>query len=104
MIDASHNLKDPLEDLMQSLEAIRLAYAQALIVDQTKLREARSVNDATVAQELLQDAYRSDLRPLVREARRRSGGALHPIAQYRRLGMRDVLREQRGVNTIATGL
>ncbi|NND08303.1 MAG: sugar isomerase [Saprospiraceae bacterium] len=104
MIDASHNLKDPLEDLMQSLEAIRLAYAQALMVDQQRLQEARSTNDVTMAQEILQDAYRSDLRPLIREARRRSGGALHPIAQYRRLGMREVLREQRGLNTVATGL
>ncbi|RZM29946.1 MAG: sugar isomerase, partial [Pedobacter sp.] len=32
MIDASHNVKDPLEDLLQSVEAIMLAYAQALIV------------------------------------------------------------------------
>jgi L-rhamnose isomerase/sugar isomerase len=30
MIDASHNVKDPLEDLLQSVEAIKLAYAQAL--------------------------------------------------------------------------
>ncbi len=104
MIDASHNLKDPLEDLMQSLEAIRLALAQALTVDQQKLKEARNANDVTVAQELLQDAYRTDLRPLVREARRRSGGALNPIEIYRRLGTRDILREQRGLNTVATGL
>ena len=34
MIDASHNVKDPLEDLMQSLEAIQEAYAKALLVDQ----------------------------------------------------------------------
>ena len=104
MIDASHNLKDPLEDLMQSLEAIRLALAQALMVDQQKLKQARTANDVTEAQELLQDAYRTDLRPLVREARRRSGGALNPIEVYRRLGMRDLLKEQRGLNTLATGL
>ncbi len=30
MIDASHNIKDPLEDLLQSVEAIKVAYAQAL--------------------------------------------------------------------------
>ncbi|MDZ4809854.1 MAG: TIM barrel protein, partial [Bacteroidota bacterium] len=30
MIDASHNVKDPLEDLLQSVEAIMIAYAQAL--------------------------------------------------------------------------
>ena len=29
MIDASHNIKDPLEDLIQSTEAVSIAYAQA---------------------------------------------------------------------------
>jgi len=29
MIDTSHNVKDPLEDLLQSVEAILLAYVQA---------------------------------------------------------------------------
>ena len=33
MIDASHNVKDPLEDLLQSVEAIMIAYAHALLVD-----------------------------------------------------------------------
>src|SRR5688572_26276918 len=33
MIDASHNVKDPLEDLLQSVEAIMIAYTQALLVD-----------------------------------------------------------------------
>src|SRR5205809_1302022 len=37
MIDASHNVKDPLEDLLQSVEAIMLSYAQALTVDRKKL-------------------------------------------------------------------
>src|SRR4030095_6993530 len=41
MIDASHNLKDPLEDLMQSVEAIKIAYAQALLVDAKELEAAR---------------------------------------------------------------
>src|SRR5687768_7300938 len=38
MIDASHNVKDPLEDLLQSVEAIMITYAQALLVDRKKLR------------------------------------------------------------------
>ena len=41
MIDASHNVKDPLEDLVQSVEAILIAYAQALLTDSTALRQAR---------------------------------------------------------------
>src|SRR4030095_15951282 len=52
MIDASHNVKDPLEDLMQSVEAIMIAYAQSLLVDAKKLAEARNQNDVVIAQEI----------------------------------------------------
>lgn len=104
MIDASHNLKDPLEDLMQSLEAIRLAYAQALIVDHVALEAARTHNDVTQAQELLQAAYRTDLRPLIQEVRYRSGGAIAPIDTYRTLGVRQTLIKTRGQDVKASGL
>ena len=104
MIDASHNVKDPLEDLMQSLEAIRLAYAQALIVDGDELEDIREKNDVTLAQELLQGAYRTDLRPLLAEARRLSGAAIDPIGLYRKLNVRNELIRERGAESIATGL
>lgn len=78
MIDASHNVKDPLEDLLQSVEAILLAYAQALLVDRKKLNEAQEANDVAAAQEILQDSFRTDTRAIVAEARIRSGGALNP--------------------------
>src|SRR5580692_2867686 len=57
MIDASHNVKDPLEDLLQSVEAIMIAYTQALLVDWNRLRLARESNDVVAAQETLQDAF-----------------------------------------------
>ncbi|WP_421826766.1 sugar isomerase [Larkinella sp.] len=104
MIDASHNVKDPLEDLLQSVEAIQLAYAQALLVDRTALEEARDANDVVRAQEILQEAYRTDVRPLVAEARRRAGGALQPLALFRQLNIRQQLIGERGLKTIATGL
>ncbi len=104
MIDASHNLKDPLEDLIQSLEAIQLAYTQALIIDHAELEVARTANDVTRAQEILQHAYRTDLRPIVREARVRAGGAIDPIGFYRNNQLRKVLIEERGMETTATGL
>lgn len=104
MIDASHNVKDPLEDLLQSVEAIQLAYAQALLVDATALEKARQQNDTVQAQEILQDAYRTDVRPLVAEARLRAGGALHPIELFRSLRVRENLIKERGLKTVATGL
>jgi Predicted sugar isomerase len=104
MIDASHNLKDPLEDLLQSVEAILIAYAQALLVDRKALTEAQAANDVVRAQEVLQDAFRTDVRPLVAEARLRSGAALKPVQLFRELEVRNELIRQRGTETMATGL
>jgi L-rhamnose isomerase/sugar isomerase len=104
MIDASHNVKDPLEDLLQSIEAIMIAYTQALLVDRQALQKAQAENDTVAAQELLQAVFRTDVRPLVAEARRRAGGALEPLKVYRDLHVRDELIRKRGAVTIATGL
>ncbi|MGN7203218.1 TIM barrel protein [Pedobacter sp. SAFR-022] len=104
MIDASHNVKDPLEDLLQSVEAIMIAYAQALLVDRQALQKAQLENDTVVAQELLQAVFRTDVRPLVAEARRRAGGALEPLKVYRDLQVRNELIRKRGAVTVATGL
>jgi len=104
MIDASHNVKDPLEDLLQSIEAIMIAYAQALIVDTNALKEAQSVNDVVKTQEILQTAFRTDVRPLLAEARFQSGGALQPIELFRSSKLRELLIKERGVVTVATGL
>tara|TARA_R110000868_G_scaffold107780_2_gene294756 strand:- start:4157 stop:5437 length:1281 start_codon:yes stop_codon:yes gene_type:complete len=104
MIDASHNVKDPLEDLIQSLEAIQEAYAKALLIDQKALKIAQQEHDVVKCQEILQNAYRTDVRPLLREARIRVGGALEPIQAYRALKIREGLIKERGKNSIATGL
>jgi len=104
MIDASHNVKDPLEDLLQSVEAILLSYAQALLVDRVKLREAQQSNDVTAAQEVLQNSFRTDLRPLVAESRQRAGAALDPLALYRSEKIRKELIKIRGTKTVSSGL
>lgn len=104
MIDASHNVKDPLEDLLQSVEAIMITYAQALLVDRKRLAAAQLENDVVTAQEILQQAFRTDVRELVAEARLRSGGALHPLAVYRGEKIREQLIKARGAKTVATGL
>ncbi|MEQ7800875.1 TIM barrel protein [Pedobacter sp. ASV1-7] len=104
MIDASHNVKDPLEDLLQSVEGIMLAYAQALSVDRAALQKAQAESDVALAQEILQNAFRTDLRPLVAEARLRAGSALSPLDLFRQLNVRQELIKSRGLKTVATGL
>src|SRR5690606_1900263 len=104
MIDSSHNLKDPLVDLLQSVEAIKIAYTQALLVDRVALKAAQQANDVVKAQEILQDAFRTDVRPVVAEARLRSGGSLDPVQLFRDQNIREQLVQERGSNTVATGL
>ena len=104
MIDASHNVKDPLEDLLQSVEAIMNAYAQALLVDRSALVAAQESNDVVAAQELLQGIFRTDVRAIVAEARRRAGAALDPLKFFREQKIRQQLIRERGSNTVATGL
>ena len=106
MIDASHNVKDPLEDLLQSVEAIMLSYAQALLVDldRKKLVSAQQANDTVASQEILQNSFRTDVRALVAEARLRAGGALDPLGLYRHEKIREQLMKKRGAGAVATGL
>jgi L-rhamnose isomerase/sugar isomerase len=104
MIDASHNTKDPLEDLLQSLEAILIAYTQALLVDQKALKQAQQENDVVTCQEILQEAYRTDVRSLIKAAREKSGAAINPLRAYRELRVREALIKERGTKTQATGL
>ena len=104
MIDASHNVKDPLEDLLQSVEAIMISYAQALLVDRKQLTGYQINNDVVIAQEILQNAFRTDVRPLVAEARLRSGAALNPLDVYRKEKVRERLIQKRGLKSVTTGL
>lgn len=104
MIDASHNIKDPLEDLLQSLEAIQEAYAKALLIDQDALTAAQLNHDVVKCQEILQGAYRTDVRPLLQRSRLNRGAALDPLQAYRKLDVRNHLIKERGKHTVATGL
>src|SRR6187402_143462 len=104
MIDASHNVKDPLEDLLQSIEAIMLAYAHALLVDRSKLNAAQESNDVVEAQEILKNTFHTDVRSIVAEARLRNGGAINPLQFYREEKIRQQLTKERRTKNIATGL
>ena len=104
MIDESHNLKDPLEDLIQATDALQVALAQALCVNRADLGEAQQGNDPARAAEVLHRGFRTDVRPLVAEARRRNGAALDPLATYRAVGYRAAMIASPGADAVATGL
>jgi L-rhamnose isomerase / sugar isomerase len=97
MIDQSHNVTDPIESLLSSAESIASAYTKALLVDRTELREAQESNDAMRAFQALRRAYRTDVSPILAQARVAAGGALDPIALYRESGWRKARAGERRV-------
>lgn len=88
MIDQSHNIKDPLEALLQTVDQLQIAYAKASLVNHDALHEYQESGDVMMAERTLKDAFETDVRPLVAEARRRSGAALDPIMAFRASGYR----------------
>jgi L-rhamnose isomerase/sugar isomerase len=96
MIDQSHNLKDPIEALLQSVMALQQACAKALLVDRAALASFQEENDVLMAEMTLKAAYETDVRPLIAEARRRNGGALQPIHAFRASGYRAAVDAERG--------
>jgi L-rhamnose isomerase/sugar isomerase len=101
MIDQSHNLKDPIEDLLQSVDQLQRAYAKALLVDRTALAEYQQTDDVLLAERMLQLAFSTDVTPIVAEARRRQGGALDPVATFRHSGYRAQKRAERTTQAYA---
>ena len=95
MIDQSHNVTDPIESLMRSAEEIRRAYAQALLVDRAALSGFQDDSDALMASETLKEAFRTDVGPLLAQARAEAGGAIAPIAAYRASRYRASVAETR---------
>ena len=95
MIDQSHNVKDPIEAFLQTVDQLQTAYAKALLVDRDALAEHQQANDALKAEETLKRAYQTDVSALVAEARRRQGGALEPVTAFRQSGYRQRVVEAR---------
>jgi len=95
MIDQSHNVTDPIESLIRSANEIRRAYAQALLVDRKALEGYQEDNDALMASEILKNAFRTDVEPILARARLKAGGAIDPIAAYRASGYRGTVAQER---------
>jgi L-rhamnose isomerase / sugar isomerase len=98
MIDQSHNLKDPIEALLQTVDNLQRAYARALLVDRALLSEYQQANDVLMAESALKDAYETDVTPLVAEVRRRKGGAIDPVATIRASRYRAARSSERTVS------
>lgn len=85
MIDQSHNIKDPVEDLIGSAVEIHRAYVKALLINRKSLSYYQNRNDVVMAERVLKTAYEMDVTPILAEVRRRRGAALDPVLACRQI-------------------
>jgi len=96
MIDQSHNLKDPIEELLATCEELAKAYCRALLVDREALLEAQKKCDPVWAERILKEAFEAPVSGLLAKVRLAKGGALDPIDFYRKAKYREQLIKRRG--------
>lgn len=95
MIDQSHNIKNKIEAMIQSVMNIQESYAKALCVDRKALKDAQTNCDVIGAEEILKQAFFTDVRPLLAAVRKEMGLAANPLKAYRESGYSKKIIEQR---------
>lgn len=96
MIDQSHNIEGKLLPMIYSVLNCQEAYAKALLVPRARLREAQQNGDVLGAHHLLNEAYRTDVRPLLARVREELGAPADPVTAYRASGYEERIRSERG--------
>lgn len=99
MIDESHTLKNKIAEMIQSLVALQTSYAKALIVDRMRLREAQGRDDIIGAEEIVKDAFATDVRPLLWKVRSEMGlpDPVDPVRGFVESGYVERAAKERGV-------
>jgi len=69
MIDESHQIKDALEEMVESVTNIEIALAKAALVDFDKLWRHQRACEISAADSVLHHAFHADVRPLVEAVR-----------------------------------
>ncbi|MEU9411074.1 L-rhamnose isomerase [Streptomyces sp. NPDC048281] len=95
MLDQCHNIEAKIPAIIRSVMNVQEATAKALLVDRGALAEAQVAGDVLAANAVLMDAYDTDVRPLLREARAEMGLDTDPLAAYRRSGWAEKIVAER---------
>jgi len=103
MIDQSHNIEPKIEAMIQSVINVQTAYAKALLVDRTALREAQEAGDVLEAYRVLQAAFETDVRSLLSEFRVRQGCDPNPVAAFRASGYAERVARERPASAGSSG-
>lgn len=103
MIDQAHNIEGKLAPMILSVLNCQEAFAKSLLVQRDKLAELRAAGEVLAAHALLNEAYQTDVRPLLAQVRAELDVPTDPLAAYRRSGYEAKIRNERGVTETSGG-
>jgi L-rhamnose isomerase/sugar isomerase len=96
MVDQSHNLKNKIEAMIQTVMTAQQLYAKAALIEHEGLEKARNEQRLIDAENFLKDAFETDVRPALREWRERHGLAADPLRAFRESGYTERAARERG--------
>jgi L-rhamnose isomerase/sugar isomerase len=102
MIDQSHNLKGKIEATIQTVKMAQELYAKSAVVDYPKLVAAQNNCDLVTAESVLQDAFATDVRPMIQEWRRSRGLPVDPMEAFRQSGYLERIAKERSARNSQT--
>ncbi len=95
MIDQSHNLKGKIEAMIQTVTVAQELFSKASLVDGRELATAQMNCDLVRAESELQDAFATDVRPVIREWRDAKGLPTNPMEAFRQSGYLERITRER---------
>jgi L-rhamnose isomerase/sugar isomerase len=95
VVDQSHNLKGKIEAMIQTAVTAQSLVARAAIVDHERLAAAQEACDLVRAEGCLQDAFETDVRPVVREWRASRGLPGDPLEAFFESGYLERITRER---------
>ena len=82
VLDQCHNIEDKIPGQIRSITNVQEAVAKALLVDRVELKKAQLEGNVLAANDILMDAYNTDVRPLLGEMRNELGLDADPMKAY----------------------
>ena len=82
VLDQCHNIEDKIPGQIRTITNVQEAVAKALLVDRVELKKAQLEGNVLAANDILMDAYNTDVRPLLGEMRTELGLAADPMKAY----------------------
>jgi L-rhamnose isomerase / sugar isomerase len=95
MVDQSHNLKGKIEAMIQTVVVAQQLFAKAALVDAEQLARAQKKCDLVAAESMLQDAFATDVRPVIQEWRDSKGLPKDPMDAFRQSGYLERITKER---------